>query len=96
MRPLMNLVRVAGSWALEADGRITRELLGDSFELVGRTDDTLQAKANPFELPTFTEQDYAEAERNAGERLERVRVSVADRVHRGRARAVFLAPTRGK
>src|SRR5207253_9645099 len=43
MRPLMNLVRVAGGWALEADGRITRELLADAFELVGRTDDTLQA-----------------------------------------------------
>ncbi len=96
MRPLMNLVRVAGSWALEADGRITRELLADSFELVGRTDDTLQAKANPFELPTFTEQDHAEAERNAGERLERVRVPVDDRVHRSRARAASLAPTRGK
>ncbi|MDQ6675653.1 MAG: hypothetical protein M3069_33795, partial [Chloroflexota bacterium] len=74
MRPLMNLVRVAGSWALEADGRITLELLADAFELVGRTDHTLQAKTNPFELLTFTEQDCAEAERIAGQRLERVRV----------------------
>jgi hypothetical protein len=82
MRPLMNLVRVAGSWALEADRLITRELLADAFELVGRTDDTLQAKTNPFELPTFTEQDWAEAERAASQRLGRVRVPVAHRVRR--------------
>ena len=56
MRPLMNLVRVAGGWGLEADGRITRELLADAFELVGRTDDTLQAKTNPFEMATFTDE----------------------------------------
>ena len=31
--PLMNLIRVAGSWALEADRLITRELLADAFEL---------------------------------------------------------------
>lgn len=93
MRPLMNLVRVAGSWALEADGRITLELLADAFELVGRTDDTLQAKTNPFELPTFSEYDSAEAERVAGQRLERVRVPVADRVRR--VRAVSSAPALG-
>jgi hypothetical protein len=69
MRPLMNLVRVAGGWALEADGRITRELLADAFELVGRTDDTLQAKTNPFELPTFTEEDWSAAERTASQGL---------------------------
>jgi hypothetical protein len=85
MRPLMNLIRVAGSWALEGDESITGELLADAFELVGRTDDTLQAKTNPFDLPTFTEQDQAEAERDAGQRLDRVRVPVASRVRRGRA-----------
>lgn len=84
MRPLMNLIRVAGSWALQADGLITREILADAFELVGRTDDTLQAKTNPFDLPTFTDEDYAVAERDAGQRLERVRVPVAHRVRRVR------------
>jgi hypothetical protein len=44
IRPLMNLIRVAGSWALEADRLITRELLADAFELVGRTDDVLQTR----------------------------------------------------
>jgi hypothetical protein len=62
MRPLMNLVRVAGGWALETGGRISRQLLADAFELVGRTDDTLQAKANPFEMPTFGVEDLASAE----------------------------------
>ena len=85
MRPLMNLLRVAGSWALEGDRLITRELLADAFELVGRTDDTLQAKTNPFESPTFTDEDCADAERHAGERLDRVRVPVAGRVRRARS-----------
>jgi hypothetical protein len=33
--PLMNLVRVAGGWALDTGGRISRELFADAFELVG-------------------------------------------------------------
>ena len=90
MRPLMNLVRVAGGWALEADGRITRELLADAFELVGRTDDTLQAKTNPFEMATFTDEDLLAAERTASQGLERVRVPVAGRVHPPRSAAAAL------
>jgi hypothetical protein len=31
----------------------------DTFELVGRTDATLQAKTNPFELPSFSEEEPA-------------------------------------
>lgn len=93
MRPLMNLVRVAGGWALEADGRITRELLADAFELVGRTDDTLQAKTNPFEMPTFSDEDWSAAERTANQGLERVRVPVAGRVHPPRSVAAALRGT---
>jgi hypothetical protein len=48
----------------------------------GRTDDTLQAKTNPFVLAAFTDNDYTEAERAAGQRLQLVRVSVAGRMHR--------------
>jgi hypothetical protein len=81
MRPLMNLVRVAGGWALEADGRITRELLANALGLVGRTDDTLQAKTNPFELPSFTEEDWSAAERTGSQglscRVTAVRQSVS-------------------
>lgn len=84
MRPLMNLVRVAGGWALETGGRINRELLADAFELVGRTDDTLQAKVNPFETPTFTAEDLTAAEQASSQRLDRVRVPIAGRVHAAR------------
>jgi Bacterial TniB protein len=84
MRPLMNLVRVAGGWALETGGRISRELLADAFELVGRTDDTLQAKANPFEMPTFGVEDLAAAEQTSSQRLDRARTPVAGRVHPAR------------
>jgi hypothetical protein len=90
MRPLLNLVRVAGGWALEADGRITRELLADAFELVGRTDETLQAKVTPFEMSTFTEEDRSAAERTASQGLERVRVPVGGRVHPPRSAAAAL------
>ena len=85
MRPLMNLIRVAGSWALESDGCLTGELLADAFELVGRTDDTLQAKTNPFDLPAFADEHFAEAERNASQRLDRLRVPVASRMRRAQA-----------
>jgi hypothetical protein len=81
---------VAGGWALEADGRITRELLAYAFELVGRTDDTLQAKTNPFEMATFTDEDLSAAERIASQGLERVRVPVAGRVHSPRSAAAAL------
>jgi hypothetical protein len=81
----MNLIRVAGSWALEADRLITRELLADAFELVGRTDDTLQAKTNPFDLPAFADEHLSEAERDASQRLDRLRVPVASRVRRAHA-----------
>jgi hypothetical protein len=90
MRPLMNLLRVAGGWALEADDRITRELLADAFELVGRTDETLQAKSNPFELPAFGADDLAAAEQTASRYLERVRVPVAGRVRPARAASAVL------
>ena len=93
MRPLMNLVRVAGGWALETGGRITRELLADAFELVGRTDDTLQAKSNPFEMPTFSDDDLASAEQTSSQRLDRARIPVAGRVHP--ARGAPLVPRDG-
>jgi hypothetical protein len=85
IRPLMNLIRVAGSWALEADRLITRELLADAFELVGRTDDILQAKTNPFDLPAFADEHFTEAERDASQRLDRLRVPVASRMRRAHA-----------
>jgi hypothetical protein len=74
----------------QADGRITRELLADAFELVGRTDDTLQTKMNPFETPTFTEEDRSAAELTASQSLERVRVPVAGRVHPPRSAPAAL------
>jgi hypothetical protein len=92
MRPLMNLARVTGGWALETDGRITLQLLADAFELVGRTDDTLQAKANPFEMPAFGVEDLAVAEQTSSQRLDRARTPVAGRVHPARgAPQVFRA-----
>ncbi|MDQ6673403.1 MAG: hypothetical protein M3069_22115 [Chloroflexota bacterium] len=91
MRPLRNLIRVAGGWALEANRQITRELLGDAFELDGRTDDTLQAKTNPFELPTFTDEDFSVAEWDAGRPPERVRIPVAGGLHRVRGAPAVLA-----
>jgi AAA domain len=84
MRPLMNLLRVAGGWALETGGHIRRELLADAFELVGRTDDTLQVKANPFEMPTFGVEDLATAEQTSSQRLDRARIPVAGRMHPAR------------
>jgi hypothetical protein len=90
MRPLMNLLRVAGGWALEANEGITHELLADAFELVGRTDEMLQAKSNPFELPAFGADDLAAAEQTASRYLERVRVPVAGRVRPARAASAVL------
>jgi hypothetical protein len=88
----MNLVRVAGGWALETGARISRELLADAFELVGRTDDALQAKTNPFEMPAFGVEDLAAAEQSSSQRLDRARIPVAGRVHPARgAPQVFRA-----